>query len=390
MNDDIQMGPFQFMDGGDGVIQHVQTILVNDRPGPSFPDSCGFPDLHVFQNDCEITVTVPTPEVVGCGNLELSISGDLGSVMGANVDLVPGTYEMTYTAIDECGKIGVCHNVFEVLDTVGPKVFCKQGLVVEMLAVDPPYAEIWAADFDDNSFDNCGGVLEFYFLEEGVLVPNIIFGNCCEDLGQQPLTIVVADQAGNQSTCATSAVVQFNAGGCDCFFEISGKIETETGAGINNVNVEVGGQNKNTDMSGSYSFYVDQAGDYTIMPEKNTNHLNGVTTYDAVLMTRHILNIELLDSPYKIIAADINRSQTVTTFDIVEMRKLILSIYTNYPNNSSWRFVKADYVFPNPLNPWSQVFPEVVNLNNLDDHFLEGDFIGIKIGDMNGSANPQN
>ena len=126
------------------------------------------------------------------------------------------------------------------------------------------------------------------------------------------------------------------------------------------------------------------------MPEKNTNHLNGVTTYDAVLMTRHILNIELLDSPYKIIAADINRSQTVTTFDIVEMRKLILSIYTNYPNNSSWRFVKADYVFPNPLNPWSQVFPEVVNLNNLDDHFLEGDFIGIKIGDMNGSANPQN
>ena len=394
-DDDTQLGVLNFMDGGDGIIYHVQTILVNDRPGPSFPDNCGFPDLHVFQNSCEITVTVPTPEVEGCGNIELSISGDLGNVMGENVNLTPGVYEMTFTAIDECGKIGVCHNEFEVLDTVGPVALCKQNIIVEMMVTDPPFVEVWASDFNNGSFDNCGGILNIYFLEEDSLVLGTVFDDCCNDIGPHLLTVVVEDQYGNQSSCTASLVIQMNMGMCDCNEFIAGNISTEAGVGINNVAVGIEEANGfsidiNTDTSGNYSIAVEIGGDYSITPIKNTNHLNGVTTYDAVLMTRHILNVELLDSPYKIIAADINNSKTVTTFDIVEMRKLILNIYSNYPNNSSWRFVDADYIFPNPINPWAENFPELINLNNLNISYLKGDFIGIKIGDLNGSANPKN
>ena len=107
--------------------------------------------------------------------------------------------------------------------------------------------------------------------------------------------------------------------------------------------------------------------------------LNGVSTFDLVLINKHILGVELLNSPYKMIAADANNSKSITTFDIVELRKLILGIYTELPNNTSWRFVQADYVFPNPSNPFS--FPET-------DTFPPSalDFIGIKVGDVNGNA----
>jgi hypothetical protein len=69
-------------------------------------------------------------------------------------------------------------------------------------------------------------------------------------------------------------------------------------------------------------------GDYTVTPVLDANYLNGVSTFDLVLIQRHILGVQLLDSPYKMIAADANNSQTITTSDIIMLRRLILSILT--------------------------------------------------------------
>ncbi|MFK7935243.1 MAG: T9SS type A sorting domain-containing protein, partial [Saprospiraceae bacterium] len=114
--------------------------------------------------------------------------------------------------------------------------------------------------------------------------------------------------------------------------------------------------------------------------------LNGVTTFDLVTMRKHILGVQTLDSPYKLIAADINNSRSISTFDMVELRKLILQINSDFSNNTSWRFVRADYNFPEPANPWVEAFPEVINFNNLDVDQTAADFIAIKIGDLNNSA----
>jgi hypothetical protein len=65
------------------------------------------------------------------------------------------------------------------------------------------------------------------------------------------------------------------------------------------------------------------------------------------------------------IAADANNSQTITTSDIIMLRRLILSIVDDLPNNTSWRFVPASYSFPVPTNPWFEQFPEVININDL-------------------------
>ena len=105
-----------------------------------------------------------------------------------------------------------------------------------------------------------------------------------------------------------------------------------------------------------------------------------------MLISKHILGLSPLDSPYKIIAADANHSGLVTTGDIVDLRKMILGIYDELPTNTSWRFVDADFTFPFADNPFFSPFPERISLVNLQSDLLDADFVAIKTGDVNGTV----
>jgi len=97
-----------------------------------------------------------------------------------------------------------------------------------------------------------------------------------------------------------------------------------------------------TNGGGRYPFNPCNWGNDTrsVLPELNfSNPLNGVTTYDLVLISKHLLGTEPFTDPYTMIAADVNRGGSITTFDIVETRKVILGIYDNFPGNISWRYI---------------------------------------------------
>ena len=72
----------------------------------------------------------------------------------------------------------------------------------------------------------------------------------------------------------------------------------------------------------------------------------------------------------------------------LELRKVILHVNEAFPNNnSSWRFVMSDFVFPDQDNPFATVFPEMLAINDLafeEQH----DFIAVKVGDVTGNAAP--
>jgi len=123
---------------------------------------------------------------------------------------------------------------------------------------------------------------------------------------------------------------------------------------------------------------------YTVSPEKDMEPLNGVSTFDLVLISKHILGLDKLDSPYKHIAADVNRSGTITAYDLVQLRQLILNIKTEFANNDSWRFVDANYNFITD-NPAAESFAEIASIGNLEAD-VEAHFIGVKIGDVNVTA----
>jgi hypothetical protein len=169
---------------------------------------------------------------------------------------------------------------------------------------------------------------------------------------------------------------------------VAGAVGTEEGSAVENVDVSLSGQanaSMATTATGEYAFTnLVEGSDYSITPQLDGDYLNGVSTFDLVILSQHILGVQLLDSPYKLIAGDVNNSESITTLDLIQLRKLILSIDTEFANNTSWRFVDADYVFPNPANPWVENFPEVININNMDAAGLASqNFVAVKIGDVN-------
>ena len=146
-------------------------------------------------------------------------------------------------------------------------------------------------------------------------------------------------------------------------------------------------QSIQTPADGTYSFTVNAGSSYTLTPGKtnDTPAANGVTTLDISLIRRHILGIAALDSPYKLLAADVNCSGSATTVDIAFIRRIILGITNVFPCGL-WRFVPAAYVFPDPLSPWSA--PGSSGYTNiLADHTNES-FVAIKLGDVNNSWKP--
>ncbi len=143
-----------------------------------------------------------------------------------------------------------------------------------------------------------------------------------------------------------------------------------------------------TDETGTVFFEaLPDSTEFGLSCTKNSGVSNGVTTLDMILISRHILGLEPIASPYTMIAADVNRSGSITGFDIVIIRNLILGLITEFPNNTSWRFIPSDYVFPFPVNPFQYPFP-----NNLAAYTAPVsqplDFIGIKTGDLNHTADP--
>ena len=177
---------------------------------------------------------------------------------------------------------------------------------------------------------------------------------------------------------------------------ISGHIIVPNGDGIDEVTLMVdvvgndvpptGSYLISTTSGGQYSFSLPIGTNYRITPVKDDNPLNGVTTYDLVLIGKHYNDIVYLNSPYKIIAADADHNNVINEADSLELRKLILGIYSELPDNTSWRFVRADYVFPDPTDPFTPPFPESAVTGVLTEDIENLDFIGVKVGDVNGSA----
>ncbi|MEL6865681.1 MAG: peroxidase family protein, partial [Bacteroidota bacterium] len=174
---------------------------------------------------------------------------------------------------------------------------------------------------------------------------------------------------------------------------LAGSVKTENGIPIADVSLDLEDQSlgATTAMSSELGVYaindLPTCNDYDVRAYKNDNHINGVSTYDIVLATWHILGAQPLDSPYKIIAADINNSGSITTNDLIEMRRLVLFLTTEFANTTSWRFIPADYEFTNPLNPLAEDFEKAVAISRLTE-YSKADFIGVKMGDLNDSANP--
>jgi hypothetical protein len=173
-----------------------------------------------------------------------------------------------------------------------------------------------------------------------------------------------------------------------CAGTLAGIIKTINKQFIEGVKVQVSGLSGdkivNTRNDGLFKLSgLDNGGDYTIYPELNKNPLNGVSTFDLLLIQKHILNTKKIENPYELIAADVNKSGSISILDMLQLRKIILGVDKEFKENKSWRFVDANFTFKKEASPYQ--FPEIVNINDLNGS-AEAHFYGIKIGDVNRNA----
>ncbi len=318
-----------------------------------------------------------------------------------------GNHKIKWFVTDGCGNETICEYPIEIRDCKAPTVVCFNGLSVNIMPTgmitmnDVDFLEYTVDNYTQTQFlqtgiRKCGTGSGFPVDANGNPITTVTFN--CSEVGTQCVELWSIDLAGNADYCETYVIVQDNNGNCPNSdkVNVSGALKTEAVDGVEEAEVTIDGTVNFAppfsyfDLSDDLGEYkvtnsVPVASNYTVIPTKNDSPLNGVTTYDLVLISKHILGIEPLGSPYKMIAADANKSNSITTFDIVELRKLILGIYNDLPNNTSWRFVDKTQVFANPMNPFAGAIKENISIADAQNNSVS-DFVGIKIGDVNGTA----
>lgn len=286
----------------------------------------------------------------------------------ASGDFPNGTHRIIFTISDQCNTSETCDYLFEVKDCDPPIPVCIFGIATVVMPQSGNVI-VYASDFEsDSSSDNCTAYDDLHFsFSQDINFDSIVIE--CGDIpfnGLFPITLYVTDEAGNYDFCSTFVNVQDPNGACPG--DPVGLTYLETF----NVNDEPIEEVK-YDVNGI--IYQDpfwllanlNIGD-VITPIKNENHLNGVTVYDLVLIDKHILNIYPLDEPWKLLAADVNQNNAISTLDKAIVKSVILQINTSFPSGKSWVFDPVSITYDGTVGPIS--------------------FLGIKLGDVNGTAAP--
>ena len=327
---------------------------------------------------------------------------------------------------DGCGNDATCSQLVTITnEDKQPTPYCFDGLSVAVMP-STGTVSLWANDFDAGSFDNCEGTLILSMIPdqdtdglnaEEAYNQSFTHANVTQQANGDwgfmftcdyipsgvsaifEVRIYVTDASGNWDYCTASLRLDDNFDVCEDdgqtgTLTITGETKTEEGEPIELVDVELDANYPEfpktvmTVEDGQYGFYDLFSGvDYEVIPMRNDNHLNGVTTLDIVMIQKHILGIDIIESPYKLIAADVNSDCQVTGQDLVQLRKLILGKYADdeLPENSSWRFVRSEFEFIDGVQPC--VYEEIADLYNMTESQIE-DFYGVKIGDINESVIP--
>lgn len=398
-----------------GIWDTTQIIVVKSSEPPTLEncDSVTFCDQYAFydQNskECKGSYTLTgdgyddctdDPDLIWSYRLDQNNDGSFGPVQSGqtvNGVLPIGTHRLRWILTDQCNNSSTCDQVFTIKDCKKPTPYCVNGIVTVVMQTNGEIT-VWAKDLNIASFDNCTRPEHLKFSFSPDTNHTSITYNC-DSLNKQSVVtkivrMYVTDEHGNQDYCETSIRIQDNnhvCPGTSPGFDLSGKVFREdkvaiAGAQVSLVDRDSGTVlNQITDLSGAYAFLDLNIKNYMLKAQKSDDITNGVSTLDIVLIQRHILGIKNLTSAYKIIAADVNNSQTITAKDVSDIRKAILGVINEWPNQTpSWKFIKADHTFGNPSQPWE--VPYSIKSEEVVDVLDQLNFLGIKSGDVDLSA----
>lgn len=322
------------------------------------------------------------------------------------VILPEGRHRIEWRA-NQDGEIRLCDRNFKVKDCQIPAVACKSGMQAYLNTSQSVVftREDALLSVSDNITPDSQLILGIRRVGAGQGFPLNALGEPqdtvvlrCGDSGDAMVEVWAQDQTGNLSHCTAAVLVYDTAGFCPflpftalcarTFWNNEVVRDVTFNLHWTTPDMMPAVSPLTTFATGCSELASTPPTDtFSLRANKTAAVLNGVTTFDLVLISKHILALEPFDAAWKIAAADVNGSKSVTTFDIVEIRKLILGITQQLPNQTpSWRF------FADTCMAWGTPFFDncpteyelpVLPISSYPPYLS---FKGVKMGDVNGTA----
>ncbi|MEM7375085.1 MAG: HYR domain-containing protein [Bacteroidota bacterium] len=398
------------------------SLVITQSPAPGTPLAVGANTITLSTVDgsgntasCQVVVTVEDNELPTVVTQDITVQLDAAgaaSITAAQIDNgssdpcgiastslditsfdcsnVGSPVTVTLTVTDVNGNSNSGTATVTVEDNVLPTVL-TQDISVQLDAAGN--ASITPAQIDNGSSDNCA-------IDTRVLD---ISSFDCNDVALSPITVslTVTDVNGN-SAAQTALVTVLD----DPIISVTGQATYPSVAApvIPGVIWDLAGDDgpltqtaPSVGNPGPYGF------DFLLSPCGSTNDLgadkiddaatnNGVDIADAFGIVQHILQINALTDPYKIIAADVNANQNINIFDAFQILQKLVGTRQYFTNpvtgieDAIWTFIPSDYTFPNPAAPYG--FPTRRDFISPTADAANQDFVGVKLGDVNQDWNP--
>lgn len=314
-----------------------------------------------------------------------------------------GKHAIQWTVIQD-GVTRTCQYSFRVTDCAPPTLICGNNLTDD---IGPDrILPVTAAQFIEFVGDNItsnedleismrkAGEGSNFPTQGGQPIPALTLD--CSSIGMGLLQIWARDQHGNTSNCTVAVTLSDDAFVCTELPKVCARTYWDTTLVIEQVETTISWEDT---AANPYSYMLPPAEDgcntldsfpsfpFLITENNLTNPLNGVSTFDLLLISKHILSIQPLNAPWKVIAADANSSGSVTTGDVVVLRRLILGFIENFPGGNSWRFFTDNCQFPaNPFEVTGCSIGYEFDPMPFWAYPPEIRFYGIKTGDVDNSA----
>jgi hypothetical protein len=322
--------------------------------------------------------------ITGPGALSATLKFTTAAMGGSYIaPLLPnGKHTIKWTFTSSTGESVSCIQPFNIKDCTPPNVACNTGLLVNLISSTPPSVTLWATDVLAGAMDNIStsSSMEVLIREFGTGAPyseSLTFD--CNDLGTTVVQLRIEDQSGNTNSCWGEIILEDILNVCagasnnEFSFCLRRWCDGALIAGVNSL--KLGGITISNPDNCSTAYPAPPTGGYTASLEKTGDMLNGVTVLDAWKTVGHILGIQQFTTPFELLAADVNQSNSVTTFDVVQLLRAISGL-PNSITRPSWTVLDSVSLTGTWTSP-----------NNGGSH-LNTPFIAVKTGDLDCDGAP--
>jgi len=371
-----------------GIFTHVQniniTVLTPVITGPTSDT------IYVNPTTCMAEFNGTLHTASGC-NLTLENSANAFESFDLSGVYPPGINTITLTATEGCTNLTVTFTfILDVIDTTANDIRCFK--IFPTITMDGTVTVDVSDHVAINQSCSQDGVISASYTNTSISDTLVTY--TCADLLNSPLGVEIFFWVDGQPApffeCITLVGISDPGNFCGPTPSsiVFGGVNTESREVVEGTTINLEGSGLpaiKTDNKGRYRFpEMPSGGTYDLIPTKNDEPLAGVSTLDIIGIQRHILGIQKLGSPYKYIAADVNNDKRITASDMIDVRKLILGIYDNFPRNTSWRMIDQTYKFADLNDPLYSPLVEQYHIEKLSSS-MNINWVGVKIGDVNGS-----